>query len=124
MKGEWLNALSPGSIAQMTSRGSMITEASVHWLTHFSHYKFKGTCLLVFVGATLHLDHSIVEAADRHDITLLCLPRHTTLELQLTHTSVFGPLEHTWDEQVLLFYSHSTDRTLTNRRLGNIFTVA
>jgi hypothetical protein len=38
MKREWLDALSPGSIAQMTSRGSMITEAFVHWLAHFSHY--------------------------------------------------------------------------------------
>jgi hypothetical protein len=38
--------------------------------------------------------------------------------------SVFGPLEHYWDEQVLQFYNHSTDRTLTKMRFGKIFTEA
>jgi len=38
--------------------------------------------------------------------------------------SVFGPLEHYWEEQVLQFYSHSTDRTLTKQRFGKIFTEA
>jgi len=55
----------------MTSRGSMITEAFVNWITHFSRYKAAGSCLLVFDGATSHLDHSIVETADRHDYTVL-----------------------------------------------------
>jgi len=40
------------------------------------------------------------------------------------HLITFGPLQHTWDEEVLLFYSHSTDRTLTKRRLGKIFNEA
>jgi hypothetical protein len=43
MKGDWLDAFSSGSIAQMTSRGSMITEAFVNWLTHFSCYKVAGS---------------------------------------------------------------------------------
>ena len=38
--------------------------------------------------------------------------------------SVFGPFEHYWDKQVLLFYSHSTDRTLPKQRFGKIFTEA
>jgi hypothetical protein len=38
--------------------------------------------------------------------------------------SVFGPLEHYWKEQVLLFYDHSTDRTFTKQRFGKIFTEA
>jgi hypothetical protein len=71
MKVKRLDALPPGSIAQMTSRGSMITEAFVNWLTPFSRYKVAGLCLLVFDGATLHLDHSIVEAADSHDYTFM-----------------------------------------------------
>jgi hypothetical protein len=42
MVGEWLDALPPGSIAQMTSSGSMTTEAFVNWLTRFSRYKGAG----------------------------------------------------------------------------------
>ena len=53
-----------------------------------------------------------------------CLPSQTTHELQPMDKSVFGTSEHYWDEQVLLFYSHSTDRTLTKHRFGTIFTEA
>ena len=42
MVGEWLDALPPWSIAQMTSCGSMTTEAFVNLLTHFSRYKCAG----------------------------------------------------------------------------------
>jgi hypothetical protein len=71
MKKKRLDALPPGSKAQMTSRSSMITEAFVNWLTHFSRYKAAGSCLLASVGATSHLDHSTVETADRHDYTVM-----------------------------------------------------
>lgn len=101
MKGEWLDALPPGSITQMTSHGSMTTEAFVNWFMHFSHYKVTGSYLLVFDEVTSHLDHSTVEAADRHDITLLCLQSQTIHELQPMDKSVFGPFEHCGDEQVL-----------------------
>ena len=45
MKGEWLDAIPPGSIAQMTNRGSMTADAFGNRLTHFSHYKVAGSCL-------------------------------------------------------------------------------
>jgi hypothetical protein len=102
----------------------MIGEAFFNWLTHLSHYKYSGSCLLVFDWATSHLDHSTVEAADCHDVTLLCLPIQTTHELQLMDRSIFGPFERYWDEQVLLFCSHITDRTTTKQRSGKIFTEA
>ena len=124
IKGEWLDELPSGSIAQITSRVNMKTEVLFDWLTHFSCYKVAGSCLLVFDGVTSHLDHSITKAADRHYITLLCLPSQTTHELQPMDKSVFGPLEHYWNEHVLLFYSQSTDRTLTKQRFGKIFTEA
>jgi len=44
-EGKRLDALPPGSIAQMTSRGSVIIEAFVNYLTHFSRYKVSGSCL-------------------------------------------------------------------------------
>jgi hypothetical protein len=108
----------------MTSRGSMTTAAFVNWLTHFSHYKAAGSCVLAFDGVTSYLDHSKVEAADCHDITLLCFPSRTTHELQPMDKSVLGQFGHYWDEQVLLFYSHSTDCTLTKWRFGKIFAEA
>jgi hypothetical protein len=78
----------------MTSHGSMTTPAFLNWLAHFSHHKVAGPCLLVCDQATSLTDRSVVEATDRHDITLLCLPSWTTLELQPTFKSVLGPFEH------------------------------
>ena len=52
MKGEWLDALPPGSITQMTCHGSMTTEAFVNWFTYFSHYKVAASYLLVFDEVT------------------------------------------------------------------------
>ena len=65
-----------------------------------------------------------MEAADRHGVTLLRLPSWTTHELQRMDSSVFGPFEHYRNEQVLLFGSHNTDRTVTKQRFGKIFTEA
>ena len=92
MKGEWLDALPPRSITPMTNRASMATEAYVNWLTHFRLSEVAGSCLLVYDRDTSRLDHSTVEAADRHHITLLCLPSQTTHELQSMGKSVFGAL--------------------------------
>jgi hypothetical protein len=94
MNGAWLEVLHPGSVAQMTSHGSMTTQAFLNWLAHFSYYKVAGPCLLVFDQGTSLTDCSVVETADRHDITLLCLPSWTTLELQPMFKSVLGPFEH------------------------------
>jgi hypothetical protein len=52
---------------------------------------------------------------------LLCLPSKTTHELQPMEKSIFGSFEHYYDEQVLLFYNHSTDCALTKQKFSTIF---
>jgi hypothetical protein len=92
----------------------MTTEAFVNWLTHFIHYKVAG-CL------TKRYQIWIIAKWKRQTgmtLTLLCLPSQTTHELQPMFKPFFGPFEHYWDKQVLLFYSHSTDRILTSRDLA------
>jgi len=99
----------------------MTTEAFVKRLQYFSRYKFAGSCLLVLVGVTPHQLHTIVEAADRHDVTLFYLPSQTAHEIHLMDQSVFGPCVRYWYEKCLLFYSCSTDYTLTKHSFGNTF---
>lgn len=48
---------------------------------------------LIFDGAKLHLDVSIVDAAEKHDISLFCLPSNTTHELQPMDKAVFKSYE-------------------------------
>ncbi|KAJ8964249.1 hypothetical protein NQ314_005025 [Rhamnusium bicolor] len=74
LKSEWTDTLPPGSLVLMTPKGSMNITTFCTWIEHLAKYKPARKCLLIFDGAKCHLDHTIVEVAERHDIVLFCLP--------------------------------------------------
>lgn len=131
MKPEYADSLPPGSVVRMTLRGSMTTKAFVDWLDHFNRYRTKGPCLLIFDGASSHLDYEIAEKADQFGITLFCLPSNTTHELQPMDRSVFRSFEYNWDKVVLNFWDNlnksksneeqDVDRRITKMRFGRLF---
>ncbi|XP_050505987.1 uncharacterized protein LOC126884181 [Diabrotica virgifera virgifera] len=121
-KPEWSDHLPPGSKAIVTNKGSMTCEAFISWLDHFSSFKNPGPTLLIFDGAKCHLDISIVEAANRMDITLFCLPSNTSHELQPMDKSVFKSFETFWDQEVLQFLTTNPGMAITKMRFGHIFT--
>lgn len=87
-----------------------------------AQYKSPGKCLLIFDGASSHLDARIVDAAEEHEIVLYCLPSNTTHELQPLDKSVNKSYEHHWDEEVLLYAYQYPDRKLTKQRFCKMFT--
>lgn len=121
-KPEWSDHLPPASKVIVTNKGSMTCEAFVLWLDHFSLFKNPGPTLLIFDGAKSHLDISIVEAADRLNITLFCLPSNTTHELQPMDKAVFRSFETFWDQEVLQFLTINPGKAITKMRFGEIFT--
>lgn len=70
------------SLVKMAPQGSMTIGLFVKFVRHLSRIKIAGPILLIFDGATCHLDYTIIEEADRRNITLLCLPSNTTHEMQ------------------------------------------
>jgi len=100
----------------------MTTETFITWIRHFSKYKATGNVLLIFDGSASHLDPDIVEEADKHNITLFCLPSNTTHELQPMDKAVFRAFESYWDAEILKFWRQHPDRSLTKDRFGRIFT--
>ncbi|XP_050298658.1 tigger transposable element-derived protein 1-like isoform X2 [Anthonomus grandis grandis] len=119
-KPEWIDSMPPGSVIEMTAKGSMTTAIFIKWVKHFSKFKAPGRCLLVFDGAASHLDAGIVEVADAAEISLLCLPSNTTHELQPLDKSVFRSFEQFWDEEVLNYWMREPDRKITKGRFGYI----
>ncbi|KAJ8930756.1 hypothetical protein NQ314_016411 [Rhamnusium bicolor] len=93
--------LPPGLLVLMTPKGSMNIITFCTWIEHVAKYKPPGKCFRIFDGAKCHLDHTIVEVAERHDIVLFCVPSNTTHELQPMDKSVFRSFEHHWDDQSL-----------------------
>lgn len=119
-KDEWNDAMPTGSEIEMTPRGSMTSEVFVKWVNHFAKFKPPGDILLIFDGASSHLDANIVAAAEQHQITLLCLPSNTTHELQPLDKSVFRSFEYHWDNEVMAYYTRFPDRRITRTRFGEI----
>ncbi|CAG5000544.1 unnamed protein product [Parnassius apollo] len=122
LREEFLENLPAGSLVKMAPKGSMTTELFVEFIEHLAKYKLPGKCLLIFDGASSHLDYKIVDVAEKHDIVLYCLPSNTTHELQPLDKSVNKSFEHFWDEEVLLFIYQNPQKKLTKARFNKIFT--
>ncbi|CAG4929841.1 unnamed protein product [Parnassius apollo] len=122
LRPEFCDNMPPGTLVKMGTKGSMTTELFVEFINHLGQFKSQGKCLLIFDGASSHLDARIVDAADAHDIVLYCLPSSTTHELQPLDKSVNKSYEHFWDEEVLLYAYQHLCRKLTKTRFSKIFT--
>lgn len=122
MKQEWSDSMPAGTSVLMTEKGSMTQAAFSRWIEHFAKFKVQGQCLLIFDGAKCHLDYSILETAERFDITLYCLPSNTTHELQPMDKAVFRAFEYYWDDEVVKYFStHPDERSISKMRFGGIF---
>lgn len=121
MKPEWKKNMPPGTTTVMTGKGTMNTVTFITWLEHFARHKTVGKALLIFDGASSHLDANIVEAADKHGIILYCLPSNTTHELQPMDKAVFKSFESFWDDKVKLFFDRHQTTNLTKSDFGEIF---
>lgn len=122
LKPEWEKDMPPGTLTVMSGKGSMTTALFIRWLDHFARYKVTGEVILIFDGASSHLDANIASAADKYGITLYCLPSNTTHELQPMDKSVFKPFETFWDDEVLLFFDRNKTSNLRKSDFGGIFT--
>lgn len=92
MKSEYIDNLPPGSIGRMTPKEPMTAVLSVEFI-HLPRYKSEGRILLIFDGASSHLDYTIVEAAEEHNRCLFCLPSNTMYKLQFLDKAVYRFVE-------------------------------
>lgn len=120
LKPEFLDNLPHGSLVKMAPKGSMTTELFIDFLNHFAKYKSNGPTLLVFDGASSHLDFTIAAAADDLNINLFCLPSNTTHELQPLDKAVFRSFEAHWDQELLKYWDTYPQRTLNKARFNII----
>ena len=116
------DALLPLACFEIAEKGSMTHEIFVKWLQHFAKFKSTGKVLLIFDGAECHQLPSIVDEADKYEVTLFCLPSITTHELQPLDVAVIRAFEHYWDEEVLRFWRQRPNRTLSKELFGHLFT--
>lgn len=121
LKPEFCDNLPHGTLVKMAPKGSMTTQLFNDFLRHFAQYKSNGSTLLVFDGATSHLDFTIAETAESLGITLFCLPSNTTHELQPLDKAVFRSFEANWDQELLRYWDTFPQRSLNKSRFNIIF---
>lgn len=124
LKPEFEDNLPPDSLVKMSEKGSITTQLFIEWLHHFGKFKPTGKVLLIFDGASSHIDPSIVDVADQHEIVCMCLPSNTTHELQPLDKAVFKAFEHFWDCEVLKYWRSHPERAITKARFGLVCTPA
>lgn len=112
MKPTFSDGLPPGSVVHMTPKGSMTTEVFVKWLDHFAKFMSAPPVILIFDGASCHLDLSIVGKAEQLGIHMICLPSNTTHELQPMDKAVFRSFELSWNEKLLQYWKNDCGRNL------------
>nr|XP_023026974.1 uncharacterized protein LOC111514962 [Leptinotarsa decemlineata] len=91
-KNEWHDNLPAGTVIEI----------------HFAKYKPEGRVLLIFDGASSHLDAGIVVAAESHEISPL-------------DKAVFKAFESYWDDEVIIYWTNKPERTINEFSFGLIF---
>ena len=90
-KAEFADNLPPGSSVAMSDSGYITTDIFLHWLHHFNQHKIPGKVLLLLDGHASHVKSiSVIDFAISYDITLVCLPPHTTHYLQPLDRAFFS----------------------------------
>ncbi|KAL0830026.1 hypothetical protein ABMA28_003484 [Loxostege sticticalis] len=77
---------------------------------------------LIFDGDSCHFDNDVVDAGERNDLIIYCLPSNTTSELQPLDKTVNKFFENYWDQKVMKFMYHNPTKKLNRARFNAIFT--
>jgi hypothetical protein len=109
-KKELGDGLPHGSEVYMNPKSSYINSVLfLKWfLEHFFSRKPSGKLLLIL---DVHYSASeLLELAESHDITILCLPSHITQSLQPLDWSFFKPLKTYYNQEAIIWAGNHKGR--------------
>ena len=93
-RSEFALNMPPGAVVTMTESGYSNEEQFLKWLSHFQLHRPTGPCLLILDGHASHTKNmQAIEFCNANEITIVCLPSHTTHALQPLDRSFFGPFK-------------------------------
>jgi len=103
LKSEFQDGLPPGSKVFMNPKSAYInSELFVKWFEEiYLPLKASGRNILILDGHYSHSSSiSLLELAEKHDVSLLCLPPHTTHALQPLDRSFFKQLKTYFNTEI------------------------
>ncbi|XP_018365006.1 PREDICTED: uncharacterized protein LOC108762485 [Trachymyrmex cornetzi] len=121
IKREFEDGLPPGSKVFMNKKSAYIsTELFLKWFNEeFLLRKAAGKNILILDGHCSHCTSiELLECAEKNDVSLLCLPPHTTHVLQPLDKSFFGPFKAHFKVEANTWINQHKGRNLTRYQLG------
>jgi len=95
------------------------------WLHHFNQHKVPGKAILLTDGHASHVKSiAVIDLAVSYDITMVCLPPHTTHYLQPLDRAFFKPLKVHYDSACRTFLSNHPGRQITKLQFGSLLSEA
>jgi DDE superfamily endonuclease len=116
-----------GSIVAVSDSGYINKDLFMTWLEHFEkHRKYRDMpTLLVLDGHSSHVKAlTALKFASEHNISIVCLPPHTTHWTQPLDKGFFKPLKSHFGYECRKFMRKNPGRAITRFDFGALFTAA
>ena len=124
-KPEFADGAPPGTLVQMSESGYISAELFLSWCKHFQKYRPAGKCILIVDGHASHVKSlEVLDYAKDNEITLICLPPHTTHYLQPLDRSFFKPLKVYYDQACRSFISNHPGRSIKKLQFSTLLSQA
>ena len=119
----WTKGEVPGTRYGVSSRGWIDKELFHGWLVeHFlKHCVASRPVLLLLDGHSSHFEPQTIRFAKENGIIIICLPPHTTHELQPLDCSLFGPLKLAWSEVCHSFFMQHPGQVVSKMNFNQLF---
>ena len=116
----------PGTKYGLSDKGWINTDLFEGWLVeHFLEYAVSARPLLLLLdGHVTHYQPGVIRFARAHGVNILCLPPHTTHEMQPLDCGVFSPLKSHWSCVCHDFLQKNPGKVLTKFNFNSLFSKA
>lgn len=124
-KPEFADGMPPGTLVVMSESGYISSELFLKWLEHFQAHRPAGNAVLIIDGHASHVKSvAVLDYASANQITMICLPPHTTHFIQPLDRSFFRPLKTYFDQACKTFQSNHPGRAITKLQFGTLLSKA
>ena len=119
----WVAGGPDGAMYNNSPSGWMEESQFFEWLKEIfvpNSKKYSGKHLLIFDGHNSHISVRTIELAIENNITLLCLPAHTTHILQPLDVSVFKSVKVNWRKILTDFFQKHKFQNVTKEKFPSL----
>lgn len=125
MNEELQQYLPSESVVFMTRTSYNAEETFYKWLAHFNQHKNSDKCILVLDGHASHIKSlRVIEYCDANNISVICLPSHTSHMLQPLDISFFKTLKSYYFNHTNQLFHENVMHKFTKIDFCSIFTKA